>query len=256
MIDTLLLGLWKTFHYSPKNRFILRELQTAYGMKALFTVKVRVTRWLYHATTWKRCIERYVVIVEALDNVLNETEKQKPEVEGYCATLVQPNTIIQIALLDNVLSRTSALYLLLQFDKKDFGAFNQAVNFTVSRLETTIADKNANIFDSFKKSSDLIDRVNNFNKQPLILFQTCKRLMIDTENEVNDFHHKTAIPFLKALIEEIRDTFNSDILSVLLAVMVLDRQDIPSKEYDSFDSHGNGKIETLFNFCSKTRQCV
>ena len=66
----------------------MRELQTTYGMKALFTVKVRVTRWLYHPTTWKRCIERYVVIIEALDNVLNETEKQKPEVEGYRVTLV------------------------------------------------------------------------------------------------------------------------------------------------------------------------
>ena len=47
-----------------------------------------------------------------------------------------------------------------------------------------IADENANIFDSFKKSSNLIDRVNSFNKQPLISFQTRKRSLIDTENEV------------------------------------------------------------------------
>ena len=69
MIDTLLLGLWKTFHYSAKNRSILRELQTAYGMKALFTIKAVVTRWLSHGTACKKCIERYVVIIEALDNV-------------------------------------------------------------------------------------------------------------------------------------------------------------------------------------------
>ena len=60
---------------------------------------------------------------------------------------------------------------------------NWAVNFTVSRLE--IANKNAEIFDSFKKSSKPIDRVNSFHKQPLISFQTQKRLLIDTENEVN-----------------------------------------------------------------------
>ena len=69
----------------------MRELRTAYGMKVLFTVKAVVIRWLSHGTACMRCIERYVVIIEALDNVLTETEKQKPEVEGYRATLLQPN---------------------------------------------------------------------------------------------------------------------------------------------------------------------
>ena len=34
-IDSLFLGLWKTFHFSSKNPFILKEIQQAYGMKAL-----------------------------------------------------------------------------------------------------------------------------------------------------------------------------------------------------------------------------
>ena len=96
------------------------------------------------------------MIIEALDNTLTETEKQKPE--GYHVMLLQPNVIMQIALLDDVLSTYSALCLLLQSDKKDFGAVNPTVNFTVSKLETMIADKNANIFESFKKSSNLIDK--------------------------------------------------------------------------------------------------
>ena len=41
------------------------------------------------------------------------------------------------------------------------------------------------------------------------------------------FPHKTAAPFLKALIKEIRDAFNLDNLPVLLAMTALDleRQD-------------------------------
>ena len=130
MIGTVLLGLWKTFHYSAKNRSILRELQIAYGMKALFTIKAVVMRWLSLGAGCKRCIERYVVIIEALDNVLIDTEKQKPEVEGCHAMLLQPNTIMQITLLDDVLSTTSALCLLLQSHKKDFDSVNRAVNFS------------------------------------------------------------------------------------------------------------------------------
>ena len=83
-----------------------------------------------------------------------------------------------------------------------------------------------------------------------------KRSLIDTENEVNDFHHRTAVPFLKVLIKEIRDIFNLDNLPYLLAMMALDLHDIPSKEDDSFDSHRNDKIETLFNFYSKTQDDV
>ena len=44
-----------------------------------------------------RDVLRDVVIIEALDNLLTETEKQKPEV-GYCARLLQPNMIMQIAI--------------------------------------------------------------------------------------------------------------------------------------------------------------
>ena len=73
------------------------------------------------------------------------------------------------------------------------------------------------------------------------------------ENEVNDFHHKTAVPFLKALIKENRDAFNLDNLPVLLAMTALDTHDIPSKEDDSFDSHGNDKIKTIFKFYGETR---
>ena len=42
--DSLLLGLWKTLHFSSKDRFILHEIQKAYGMKSLNVIKAAVTR--------------------------------------------------------------------------------------------------------------------------------------------------------------------------------------------------------------------
>ena len=38
-IDSLLLGLWKAFHFSTKNRYILNETHTTYGDKTLNVIK-------------------------------------------------------------------------------------------------------------------------------------------------------------------------------------------------------------------------
>ena len=38
----------KAFHFSSKNRYIVKEIQLAYGMKTLNVIKVSVTRWLSH----------------------------------------------------------------------------------------------------------------------------------------------------------------------------------------------------------------
>ena len=46
MIMTLLLGLWKMFHFSPKHSSILESLQVIYGKKPLKNLKAAVTRWL------------------------------------------------------------------------------------------------------------------------------------------------------------------------------------------------------------------
>ena len=58
-LDKLLLGLWKSFHFSALNCSILTEIQKAYGMEAFHLVKAVVTRWLSHGATCKRCLERY-----------------------------------------------------------------------------------------------------------------------------------------------------------------------------------------------------
>ena len=42
-IDTLLLGLWKAFRFSSKNRYILNEIQAAYGVNTLTIVKAAIT---------------------------------------------------------------------------------------------------------------------------------------------------------------------------------------------------------------------
>ena len=100
------------FHYSALNRSILTEIQKAYGMKALHLVNTVVTRWLSHGATCKRCLERYEEILEALDQVL--VAKPNPEISGYWSDLLEPSTVLELSLLDDILTIISKLCLLLQ----------------------------------------------------------------------------------------------------------------------------------------------
>ena len=102
-VDKLLLGLWKGFYYSGKNRHILKALQEAYGLKALNLVKAAVTRWLSHGAACRRCRERYVVIIESLDDIVSN--KANAELLGHRDTLLQTKTVYRITFLeDDILS--------------------------------------------------------------------------------------------------------------------------------------------------------
>ena len=122
-LDKLLLGLWKSFHYSALNRSILTEIQKGYGMKALHLVKAVVTRWLSHGAeiSCKRCLERYKEILEALDQVL--VAKPNPEISGCRSDLLEPTTVLELSLLDDILTIISKLCLLLQSDRKISGQY-------------------------------------------------------------------------------------------------------------------------------------
>ena len=121
-IDTLLLGSWKEFYYLGKNHNILRFLQEAYGIKALNLVKDVVTRWLSRGAAFKL----YHIIIEAFDDIISTTNN--PELVTYGNTLLDIEAVYQIMFLEDVLSMTNILSLLLQSDKKNFSAIALSVN--------------------------------------------------------------------------------------------------------------------------------
>ena len=47
--DTVLLGLWKYFHFSSKRGCVLEPYQVIYGKKSLKIVKAGVTCWLWQS---------------------------------------------------------------------------------------------------------------------------------------------------------------------------------------------------------------
>ena len=152
-IDGLLLGLWKVFYYSGKKRHILKEIQLAYGQKLLYTVKAAVTRWLSHGKACKRCRERYLVYVEALDAVLDEGSDAK--ISSFRDDLLKPVTVMKISFMEDVLAVTNVLCLLLQSERKDFSAIQRALSFTVQKLDGMANDMSSRDLSSFQKSPEI-----------------------------------------------------------------------------------------------------
>ena len=66
---------------------------------------------------------------KSLDDIL--VNNYNAEWIGYRSSLLKPTTVFQITFLEDVLSITNGLCLLLQSDKKDFGAISIAVNSTL-----------------------------------------------------------------------------------------------------------------------------
>ena len=91
-----------------------------YGVKTLNVIKATVTRWLSHGAARKRTRERYPIIIESLDDIITKIPRQNLHNQ-----MLNSETLLQICFLENVLSITNILSLVLQSDKKDFAAVHR-----------------------------------------------------------------------------------------------------------------------------------
>ena len=107
-------------------------------------------------------MQRDLIILEALDNVASEN--QNAEWTQYRSRLLEEKIAFKIWFLEDVFSITNVLCLVLQTDKKDFGATSRAVSNCIKRLEEIITNKDTDLLKSFNSSCSgivkTIDAVN------------------------------------------------------------------------------------------------
>ena len=167
------MGLWKVFHFSSKNRHIFREIQAAYGVKTLAIVKATVTRWLSHGVACKRTRERYPIIIESLDNIISKDPKA--ELIGIRDHMLNPQTVLQICFLEDVLCITNILSLVLQSDCKDFSAIQRAMQLTCSQLQEMRDSIESLHFKSFNSCNEILEKIIEFEQQNVVGHMTRKR---------------------------------------------------------------------------------
>ena len=110
--DTLLLGLWKNFHFSPRHSSILESFQIIYGKKPLKILKAAVTRWLTHGRASERVLNSLLEILEALNQIY--IYKNESEVRGYRNLLMNHKVLFFICLMADMLKLLNTLSLALQ----------------------------------------------------------------------------------------------------------------------------------------------
>lgn len=141
-------------------------------------IKAALTRWLSHGAACKRCIERYPLIIEALDDIVSTNPKA--ELIGLRDQLLQDKTVFQITFLEDVLSITNVLSLVLQSDHKEVGALRRAIKFTKTQLRKIRDNPESPLLKSFGSCEETLQHIENFQKQNIVSQMTRKRLVNST----------------------------------------------------------------------------
>ena len=215
-IDRLLLGLRKGFYYSGKSSHIFKSIKAA------------VTRWLSHGAVCKCCQGRYHIIIEALDDII--TTSSNPELAARRDTLSEIATVYQITFLEDVLSVTNILSLLLQSDKKDFSAISRSINTVLGTLKVMRENRETKYLKNFSNTDEIIQNIENYQIQNIVSSRIRKRQKQDHNLSKGDFHTTVFKPFIHALTEQMKGAFNISNLPVLNAFLKLDPQGLSDRD--------------------------
>ena len=166
-------------------------------------MNVVVTRWLSHDAACKHCGERYHIIIEALDAII--IIKNNPELVTYRNTRLDTETVYQITFLEDVLSVTNILSLLLQSDKKDFSAIAQAINTVIEVLKNIGENVDTNHLKNFNKASKIIEKIQVYERQNIVPSGMRKCQKQDHNLTKDIFHKKVIKPFIDELMGQRND---------------------------------------------------
>ena len=110
--DTLLLGLWKIFHFSLTCSSILESFQVIHRKKPLKFLKAAVTHWLTHGRSSECVLDCLLEILAALNEICINTNESV--VRGHRNLLMDHKALFFICLMADILKLLNTLSLALQ----------------------------------------------------------------------------------------------------------------------------------------------
>lgn len=243
-VDSILLSVWKLFEYSPQKFSMFNDIQQTYGLKPLTLIRAATTRWLSHLTACTRFSDRFVQVLDVLDDIYNE--KKDPEIYGIRAGLLQKPLVVMILLLCDVLRPLHILSQYLLRSDVNFTYLPFHVKQTTEQLHSLIDSlKNNDESTKFSKAgtffNEILDRTNLAMR---------RRGFVDITPQ--HFLERTGIPFIYKLIAEVEDAFVCS--PVLKAFGSLDIRNLPDSIQEAITTDYGLVINLLYfilNYCHK-----
>ena len=153
------------------------------------------------------------------------------ELVGYRSCLLNATTVFQITFLEDVLSVTNGLCLLLVI------------------LEEIKEDVDSIYFKSFKQSEDITERVSLIEMRSTVTSGTRKQQSCIAASIARlEFHSSTINPFIDVLMEEITYGFDLSELPMLTTFLKLDPADLPESTSSEFREYGMQELQVLYDF--------
>ena len=197
--DAVIMAVWKLMKYSTVKASVFGAAQEAMGQNKLKLLKAAPTRWLSHGEASKRLVSRFEPLVNALDSILNS--KNNAEVQGIKENLLEPNTILFLLLLSDVLTHVNRFSKYLQ---------------TRNLVFTTVARKFVQLKESLHRLSvadgpSFQEHAIPYLKISQDRLALARRLrnadLIGTDEDLNvriaKFKKKVKVPFMADLIKEL-----------------------------------------------------
>ena len=185
--------------------------------------------------------------MEALDNII--VKNPKPELIGYRSQLLDSTTILKISFLEDVLSITNTLSLVLQADRKDFGAVRRALNTTLEMLQDIPENLERKHLKSSQISAEIINQLNDFEEQNKISRGTRKRARVENSTTAAEFHTQIIKP--KVVFKGAIDMLS---IAPVEALLSINPESIPDMTHRDFSMYGTDASKTLFQFYGTSKE--
>lgn len=100
-VDSLLVSLWKLFHYSPIKQQVLKICKPVFTVWIFWKLKVFVMRWLSGGFACKKVIRYYQQLVETLDILF--LNRKEPELKDSREQLISADVLLCLLFLSDFL---------------------------------------------------------------------------------------------------------------------------------------------------------
>ena len=219
-VDATVLALWKAFKYSSIKASVFSNAQEAEGFEKLKLLKASLIRWLSHGAATIHIINRFEPIINSLDEIIHN--KNNPKLMGICTQLLEPNNVLFLLLLADVLQPVNRFSMFLQTRNLVFNSVNAKLN----QLMESLRDISENEGPYFKKNAEsFLHTVYN----RLTFARRIRDSALPGDNidkTIREFKAKIKKPFFNALLTEISNAIN-----------IADKEVIAFDVFNTVDNH-------------------